>query len=48
MNNYKIEGTLGEGAYGVVLRCRRRNDNTLVAIKRFVPLAPPQSAVWMR
>jgi len=25
---------LGEGAYGVVLKARRRDDGTLVAIKR--------------
>lgn len=35
MNNYEIIKTIGEGAYGVVLKARRIDNNSLVAIKKF-------------
>ena len=35
MQKYEILGVIGEGAYGVVLRCRLANSNHLVAIKKF-------------
>jgi serine/threonine protein kinase len=35
MNKYEVIKTIGEGAYGVVLQCRNKESNELVAIKRF-------------
>jgi cyclin-dependent kinase-like len=35
MNKYEILGISGEGAYGVVLKCRNRENNEIVAIKKF-------------
>ena len=44
MNKYEILGVSGEGAYGVVLKCRNKENNTIginhwihfaVAIKKF-------------
>ena len=35
MNKYEILGVVGEGAYGVVLKCRNRENNEIIAIKKF-------------
>lgn len=35
MNKYEVLGVIGEGAYGVVLKCRNKESNELVAIKKF-------------
>ncbi|XP_058941068.2 cyclin-dependent kinase-like 5 [Pocillopora verrucosa] len=35
MNKYEVLGVVGEGAYGVVLRCRHKETNEIVAIKKF-------------
>lgn len=35
MNKYEVIRTIGEGAYGVVLQCRNKETQELVAIKRF-------------
>ncbi len=35
MENYENLGVIGEGTYGVVLKCRHRETNQLVAIKKF-------------
>jgi cyclin-dependent kinase-like len=35
MNKYEVLGVVGEGAYGVVLRCRNRDSGDIVAIKKF-------------
>eukprot|EP00051_Salpingoeca_urceolata_P024521 m.431331 g.431331 ORF g.431331 m.431331 type:complete len:706 (-) comp20243_c7_seq1:351-2468(-) len=35
MNKYAVEGLIGEGAYGVVLRCRNKETGDLVAVKKF-------------
>jgi cyclin-dependent kinase-like len=35
MNKYEIMGISGEGAYGVVLKCRNKENNEIVAIKKF-------------
>ena len=35
MNKYEILGISGEGAQGVVLKCRNRENNEIVAIKKF-------------
>lgn len=35
MHKYEIMSAIGEGAYGVVLKCRNVEDNTNVAIKKF-------------
>jgi serine/threonine protein kinase len=35
MNNYEIIKVIGEGAYGVVLKAKRRDNGALVAIKKF-------------
>jgi len=35
MNKYDILGVVGEGAYGVVLKCRNKENGEIVAIKKF-------------
>lgn len=35
MNKYEVLGVVGEGAYGVVLKCRNKENNEFVAIKKF-------------
>eukprot|EP01135_Chromosphaera_perkinsii_P000169 Nk52_evm65s32 gene=Nk52_evmTU65s32 len=35
MNKYEVQGIVGEGAYGVVLKCRNKETNETVAIKKF-------------
>ncbi|KAL0214636.1 hypothetical protein P9112_006820 [Eukaryota sp. TZLM1-RC] len=35
LHQYEVLNVIGEGAYGVVLRCRDKETNTIVAIKRF-------------
>ncbi|CAD8164080.1 unnamed protein product [Paramecium pentaurelia] len=35
MNKYEIMGVVGEGAYGIVLKCRNKETNECVAIKKF-------------
>jgi len=35
MNKYELLGIVGEGAYGVVMRCRNRENSEIVAIKKF-------------
>ncbi|XP_050416074.1 cyclin-dependent kinase-like 5 [Patella vulgata] len=35
MNKYEILGVVGEGAYGVVLKCRHRESGEMCAIKKF-------------
>ncbi|PAA85593.1 hypothetical protein BOX15_Mlig006880g2 [Macrostomum lignano] len=35
MNKYEKLGKIGEGAYGVVFKCRNRDSGDLVAIKKF-------------
>jgi len=34
-NKYEVLGVVGEGAYGVVLQCRNKENNENVAIKKF-------------
>ncbi|XP_039256141.2 uncharacterized protein LOC120332877 [Styela clava] len=35
MNKYEVLGIVGEGAYGVVLKCRHKDTQEVVAIKKF-------------
>jgi serine/threonine protein kinase len=35
MNKYEVLGVVGEGAYGVVLKCRNKDTGDIVAIKKF-------------
>eukprot|EP00952_Eustigmatos_sp_NYUAD-ZCMA_P013666 53993-Eustigmatos_ZCMA.PRE.1 len=35
MNKYEVLGVVGEGAYGVVLKCRNKETAEIVAIKKF-------------
>lgn len=35
MNKYEVLGIVGEGAYGVVLKCRNKETTEIVAIKKF-------------
>lgn len=35
MNKYDVLGVVGEGAYGVVLKCRNKDSGEVVAIKKF-------------
>jgi cyclin-dependent kinase-like len=35
MNKYEVLGVVGEGAYGVVLKCKNKESDGIVAIKKF-------------
>jgi serine/threonine protein kinase len=35
MNKYQVVGVVGEGAYGVVLKCRNKESQETMAIKKF-------------
>lgn len=35
MNRYEILGVVGEGAYGIVLKCRNKETGEIVAVKKF-------------
>ena len=35
MNKYEVHGAVGEGAYGVVLKCRNKETGMIVAVKKF-------------
>lgn len=35
MNKYEVIGVVGEGAYGVVLKCKNKETGEIVAIKKF-------------
>lgn len=35
MNKYEVQGIVGEGAYGVVIRCRHKESGDVRAIKKF-------------
>jgi cyclin-dependent kinase-like len=35
MNKYEVLGVVGEGAYGIVLKCRNRQTGEIVAVKKF-------------
>lgn len=35
MNKYEILGVVGEGAYGIVLKCRNRETGEILAVKKF-------------
>jgi cyclin-dependent kinase-like len=35
MNKYEVLGVVGEGAYGIVLKCRNKENAETVAIKKF-------------
>ena len=35
MNKYEVLGIVGEGVYGLVLKCRNKETGNLVAIKKF-------------
>ena len=36
MDKYEHEGVVGEGSYGVVIKCRHRDTGQVVAIKKFL------------
>jgi len=36
MEKYESLGMVGEGSYGMVLKCRHRESGQLVAIKKFI------------
>ena len=35
MNKYEVLGVVGEGAYGIVLKCKNKATGDIVAIKKF-------------
>ena len=43
MDKYEHEGVVGEGSYGVVLRCRQKDTGRVVAIKKFLETDEDQS-----
>jgi cyclin-dependent kinase-like len=36
MEKYETLGVVGEGSYGLVLKCKHRESGQMVAIKRFL------------
>ena len=36
MDKYENAGVVGEGSYGVVMKCRHRETGQMVAIKKFL------------
>lgn len=36
MEKYENLGLVGEGSYGMVMKCRHKESNQLVAIKKFI------------
>ena len=36
MDRYEHEGVVGEGSYGVVIKCRHKESGQIVAIKKFL------------
>jgi len=36
MEKYENLGLVGEGSYGMVMKCRHKESNTIVAIKKFI------------
>ncbi|XP_036354847.1 cyclin-dependent kinase-like 1 [Octopus sinensis] len=36
MEKYEKMGTIGEGSYGIVFRCRNHQNDSIVAIKKFI------------
>ena len=45
MDKYEQLGVVGEGSYGVVLKCRHRQSGRTVAIKRFLEADQPDGHV---
>ncbi|PAA77485.1 hypothetical protein BOX15_Mlig034112g4 [Macrostomum lignano] len=45
MEKYENLGTIGEGSYGVVMKCRRRDTGEVVAIKKFLDNEEEDKAV---
>lgn len=48
MNKYEILGVSGEGAYGVVLKCRNKETSELVAIKKFKDTDDPEDSTFKK
>eukprot|EP00923_Selenidium_pygospionis_P000912 GHVN01001408.1.p1 GENE.GHVN01001408.1~~GHVN01001408.1.p1 ORF type:complete len:693 (+),score=105.51 GHVN01001408.1:283-2361(+) len=44
MNKYDVVGVIGEGAYGVVIKCRNKLNGEFVAIKKFKETENDESA----
>ena len=42
MNKYEVVGVVGEGAYGVVLKCRNKETGEIVAVKKFKVRSYPE------
>lgn len=36
MDKYQVLGLVGEGSYGVVTKCRNRENGQIVAVKKFL------------
>lgn len=41
MNKYEVIDQAGEGAYGIVLKCKNKIKGSLVAVKRFKDMDDP-------
>jgi len=46
MNKYEVLGVVGEGAYGVVLKCRNKETSEIVAIKKFKESEDDEIGKW--
>jgi cyclin-dependent kinase-like len=43
-NQYDIIGEVGEGAYGIVMKCKNKETGEIVAIKKFKDIEDDQSS----
>lgn len=48
MNKYEVLGVVGEGAYGVVLKCRNKETGDIVAIKKFKESEDDEIGTWLQ
>ncbi|KAH0577800.1 Kinase, CMGC CDKL [Spironucleus salmonicida] len=48
MQKYDILEQIGEGTYGIVLKCRNKETNEIVAIKRFKEPADPNDPIYLK
>ncbi len=47
MNKYEVLGVVGEGAYGVVLKCRNKENRAVVAIKKFKESEDDEAVIFL-
>lgn len=48
MNKYEVLGIVGEGAYGMVLKCRNNETGEIVAVKKIKEVRAAPRKRWLR